>query len=143
MSLDNFNLFDVYPEWKDVTVGSVAERKAAMVAPKTRQALIDLHDAGKGPLAVMNSSMDGNRDNERHGSMSIGKSTSAAEETTAEGIKKMKREDPQNNADTLFLVNSPTGKWDKYKGMKLVDIAQGMNKRMVRRTGRSKRRCLS
>jgi len=130
-SFDNFNLFDIYPEWKDVTVGSVAERSAAMTAPKTRQALIDLHDAGRGPLAVMNTSMDGERDLERHGSMTIAKTTEAAGETTSSGIRKMKREDPQNNADTLFLANSPTGKWDKYKGMKLVDIAKDMNKGMV------------
>jgi len=130
-SLDNFNLFDIYPEWKDVTVGSVEQRIAAMTAPKTRQALLDLHDAGRGPLAVMNTSMDGERDLDRHGEMGITGSTSAAKETMADGIKKMKREDPQNNADSLFLVNSPTGKFEKYKGMKLVDIAKAENKNMV------------
>jgi N-acyl-D-aspartate/D-glutamate deacylase len=79
----------------------------------------------------MNTSMDGERDLERHGSMTIAKTTEAAGETTSSGIRKMKREDPQNNADTLFLANSPTGKWEKYKGMKLVDIAKDMNKGMV------------
>merc|ERR1719440_1437546 len=131
-SLDNFNLFDIYPEWKDITVGSVPERIAKMQAPKTRQALIDLQDAGRGPLAAVNTSMDGGRDLDRHGQMALSV-TDAAEETVSKetGIKKMKREDPQNNADTLFLVNSPTGKYDKYRGMKLTDIAKDMNKGMV------------
>jgi N-acyl-D-amino-acid deacylase len=48
-----------------------------------------------------------------------------------EGIKKMKRQDPQNNADSLFLANSPTGKFDKSKGMQLVDFAKAENKSMV------------
>ena len=50
-SLDNWNLFDFNPLWRNVTLGTPAEREAKMRDPKVRQGLKDEHDSGKGPLA--------------------------------------------------------------------------------------------
>jgi N-acyl-D-amino-acid deacylase len=43
-SLDEWNLFDSIPSWRDVTVGSVAERMTKMRDPALRQALRDDFD---------------------------------------------------------------------------------------------------
>jgi len=50
-SLDNWNLFDSNPNWRNITLGTPEERMAKMRDPKIRQTLIDEYDSGKGPLA--------------------------------------------------------------------------------------------
>merc|ERR1719478_339442 len=50
-SLDNWNLFDFNPLWRNITLGTPAEREAKMRDPQVRQGIKDEHDSGKGPLA--------------------------------------------------------------------------------------------
>jgi N-acyl-D-aspartate/D-glutamate deacylase len=44
-TLEDWNLFDSIPSWRDVTLGSVADRMKKMADPKLRQALCDDFDS--------------------------------------------------------------------------------------------------
>ena len=50
-SLEDWNLFDSSPIWRQVTLGTRDERIARMRDPEVRRALRDEYDAGKGPIA--------------------------------------------------------------------------------------------
>jgi N-acyl-D-amino-acid deacylase len=47
MRLADFNLLDGYEEWRDITVGDVAQRIVAMTDPAKRQRVKDLYDSQK------------------------------------------------------------------------------------------------
>merc|ERR1719301_250689 len=97
-SLDNFNLFDFNPNWREITLGTPEERAAKIRDPKIRQRLVDEYDQGKGPLA-----------------------SNATQN----------REDPQNNADKLFLHTAFTEKNQEFVGMELQEIATKKKKHIV------------
>jgi N-acyl-D-aspartate/D-glutamate deacylase len=46
MTLEDWNLFDSIPAWKDATLGTVEERKAKLSRPELRQAMRADYDAG-------------------------------------------------------------------------------------------------
>ena len=46
MTLEDWNLFDSIPAWKDATLGTVEERKAKMSKPELRAAMRSDYDAG-------------------------------------------------------------------------------------------------
>ncbi len=50
-TLQDWNLFDTSPLWRDVTLGSVPERIEKMRDPARRAALKDEYDSGRGPVA--------------------------------------------------------------------------------------------
>ncbi len=50
-NLEDWNLFDSSPIWRQVTIGTREERMAKMRDPEQRQALRDEYDAGDGPIA--------------------------------------------------------------------------------------------
>ena len=50
-NLEDWNLFDSSPIWRQVTIGTREERMAKMRDPEPRQALRDEYDAGNGPIA--------------------------------------------------------------------------------------------
>jgi len=50
-TLEDWNLFDSSPLWRDLTLGSIEERRAKMADPQRRAALRAEYDAGKGPVA--------------------------------------------------------------------------------------------
>ena len=50
-NLEDWNLFDSSPIWREVTIGTREERMAKMREPEQRQALRDEYDAGDGPIA--------------------------------------------------------------------------------------------
>ena len=50
-NLEDWNLFDSSPIWRQVTIGTREERMAKMRDPEQRQALRDEYDAGNGPIA--------------------------------------------------------------------------------------------
>jgi len=97
-SLDNFNLFDFNPNWREITLGTPEERAAKIRDPKIRQRLVDEYDQGKGPLA-----------------------SNATQN----------REDPQNNADKLFLHTAFTEKNQQFVGMELQEIADKKGEHIV------------
>ncbi|MXX18600.1 MAG: amidohydrolase family protein, partial [Dehalococcoidia bacterium] len=50
-TLEDWNLFDSSPHWRDITLGDVPTRIAKMSDPERRTALREEFDAGKGPIA--------------------------------------------------------------------------------------------
>ncbi|MCP5178929.1 MAG: amidohydrolase family protein [Pseudomonadales bacterium] len=50
-TLEDWNLFDSSPLWRDLTLGTISERLAKMRDPARRRALLDEWNAGKAPLA--------------------------------------------------------------------------------------------
>lgn len=50
-TLEDWNLFDASPLWREVTIGTVAERMAKMRDPARRAALREEHGSGNAPLA--------------------------------------------------------------------------------------------
>ena len=50
-SLEDWNLFDSSPVWREVTVGAPHERMSKMRDPERRRALREEYDAGHGPIA--------------------------------------------------------------------------------------------
>jgi len=46
MTLEDWNLFDSIPAWKDATLGTLEERKAKMARPELRQAMREDYDKG-------------------------------------------------------------------------------------------------
>ena len=50
-TLEDWNLFDSSPLWRDLTLGSTDERLAKMRDPERRKAILEEWDAGKAPLA--------------------------------------------------------------------------------------------
>ena len=50
-TLEDWNLFDSSPHWRDITLGDVPTRIAKMSDPERRAALREEFDAGKGPIA--------------------------------------------------------------------------------------------
>ena len=46
MTLEDWNLFDSIPAWKDATLGTIEERKAKMSRPELRQSMRTDYDAG-------------------------------------------------------------------------------------------------
>jgi N-acyl-D-amino-acid deacylase len=50
-TLEDWNLFDASPIWRDATLGTPSERLRKLSDPRMRQRLRDEHDAGKGPIA--------------------------------------------------------------------------------------------
>ena len=50
-TLQDWNLFDTSPLWRDVTLGTVAERIEKMKDPERREALRAEYDSGRGPVA--------------------------------------------------------------------------------------------
>ena len=53
LTFEDWNLFDDTPTWREVTLGSVEERKAKMESPETRAALKAEWDSGLRPTAVI------------------------------------------------------------------------------------------
>jgi len=50
-TLEDWNLFDASPLWRDATLGTPGERLRKLADPEVRRRLREEHDAGKGPIA--------------------------------------------------------------------------------------------
>merc|ERR1719473_2671771 len=57
-TFEDWNLFDSSPPWRDLCLGTVAERKMKFLDPKCRKAVIDEYNAGKGPFAANETSKE-------------------------------------------------------------------------------------
>lgn len=51
-TFEDFNLLDGQPDWRDVTLGTVAERREKMLDPVRREALRNDYDHGRMPIAA-------------------------------------------------------------------------------------------
>jgi len=51
-TFEDFNLLDGQPDWRDVTLGTVAERRSKMMDPVRREALRQDYDHGRMPVAT-------------------------------------------------------------------------------------------
>ena len=80
-NMEDWNLFDSSPIWREVTIGSREQRLGKMADPAVRQALRDEFDAGKGPIA-------GGGTEEAHGLHNSGISTLYITDAATDGYKK-------------------------------------------------------
>lgn len=102
--MEDWNLFDSSPIWRQVTLGSHEARLLKMTDPEVRRALREEFDAGKGPVA-------GGGTEERIRQMGGGMHTG--------GIA------------TLFITGPATDRWARYEGYTVGELAAALNKHPI------------
>ena len=103
-TLEDWNLFDTSPVWREVTLGNVSERIQKMGDPQRRHALREEYDLGKGPIAGGG---------------------------TEEGVKESGGGANVNGIATLIVEDVESPDLKKYEGLHLPEIAEMQNKHII------------